>query len=347
MRLPPVECLDDVRAILADFPARNDDTARIAAAREPQLTKPEGSLGRLEDIAKWLSAWQGKHPPTLKKPAALIFAGNHGIAERGVSAYPSEVTAQMVTNFVAGGAAINQLCRAFEIDLRISEMALEEPTQDFLEAPAMEDDECAGAIAFGMSAVNGKTDLLILGEMGIGNTTAAAAICRALFGGTTADWVGPGTGVEGEALDRKVAVVAEGITRHEAALTDGLEVLRHFGGREMAAIAGAVIGARLRHIPVMLDGYVCCAAAAPLQTVHPGALDHCMVGHVSAEPAHEKLLGMIGHKGLLNLDMRLGEGSGAAVAVGLVKAAVACHTGMATFHEAGVTAKSDHVVHRD
>ncbi len=341
-KLPEINTLNDIRAILRDLPGPDDAAAKSAAAREPQLTKPEGSLGRLEELSKWLSTWQGAHPPRMKKTRCAVFAGNHGVASLGVSAFPSEVTYQMVANFRTGGAAINQLCKTFDIDLEVCEMALDVPTADFTQGPAMGDEECAEAMAFGMDMVKDKTDVLCLGEMGIGNTTSAAAICYALFGGKAAFWTGPGTGVEGEALGRKTAVVADSVMLHKPVMTDALEVLRYLGGRELAAIAGAVIGARLKGVPVLLDGYVSTAAAAPLQVFAPGALDHCKVAHNSVEPGHIKLAESINKRPLLNMGMRLGEASGAALAVGLLKSAVACHNDMATFAEAGVSGKSDH-----
>lgn len=338
-RLPAITTLDDVRTLLAALPGPDETAREKAAEREPQLTKPPGSLGRLEELSHWMCAWSGEHPPTLKRPRAHVFAGNHGVVAQGVSAYPSEVTVQMVANFKHGGAAVNQLCAAMGAELGVEEMDLANPTKDFTQAPAMEDEECASAIAFGMKVVENDSDVVCLGEMGIGNTTSAAAICHALYGGMAHDWVGPGTGVQGSALDAKTRVVADGVAKHKAAMTDGLEILRHVGGRELAAIAGAVIGARLKRVPVLLDGYVSTAAAAPLAAMLPGALDHCQVGHVSAEPAHCHLLERLGKKALLDFNMRLGEGSGAVLALGVLKGAVACHTGMATFAQAGVSDK--------
>jgi nicotinate-nucleotide--dimethylbenzimidazole phosphoribosyltransferase len=245
----------------------------------------------------------------------------------------------MVQNFIAGGAAVNQLCKAVDADLRVYEMSLERPTADFTRGPAMDEAECARAMAYGMMAVEPGLDVLCLGEMGIANTTAAAALCLALFGGTASDWTGPGTGVAGAALARKTEVVAAGVARHKGA-GDSLEILRCLGGLELAAIAGAIIAARFARTPVLLDGFACTAAAAALYAFDPRALDHCLVAHVSAEPGHRRLLDKIGKRPLLDLGMRLGEGSGATLAIGLLKAAVACHTGMATFAEAGVSGKT-------
>ncbi len=269
-----------------------------------------------------------------------MFAGNHGVAARGVSAYPAAVTAQMVQNFTAGGAAVNQLCKTVDADLRVYEMALEQPTADFTQGPAMTEEECARAMAYGMMAVEPGIDVLCLGEMGIANTTSAAALCLALFGGEAADWTGPGTGVAGAALASKIKVVAEGVARHKSASGDSLEVLRRLGGHELAAIAGAVLAARLARIPVVLDGFACTAAAAIVWALDRRALDHCLVAHVSAEPGHRRLLAKLGKSALVDFGMRLGEASGATLAVAILKAALACHTGMATFGEAGVSSKS-------
>ena len=340
MPVPPtIESLDDIRNLLRDLPGPDAMAAAAAAEREPRLTKPPGALGRLETLNAWLAAWQGRHPPTVETPQARVFAGNHGITAQGVSAYPSAVTAQMVANFAGGGAAVNQLCRTFGVDLTVEAMDLETPTRDFSQEAAMDEQTCAQAFATGMKAVNTKADVLCLGEMGIGNTTSAAAICHALFAGDAADWTGPGTGVEGAALDHKAQVVGQAVTHHKATMHDPIEVLRHLGGRELAAICGATVAARMARIPVVLDGYVCGAAAAVLAAFAPGALDHCQIGHASSEPGHRRLLEKLDKRPILDLEMRLGEASGAVLAVGILRAAVACHTGMATFDEAGVSDK--------
>ena len=330
---------EEIRRIVADWP-HADETARASVIeRDRKLTKPAGSLGRLETMAQWLASWQGKYPPTIERPRVAVFAGNHGIASRGVSAYPSDVTAQMVQNFIHGGAAINQICRIADAELRVYEMALEEPVGDFTAGPAMDEATCARAMAYGMMAVEPGIDLICLGEMGIGNTTSGAALAASLFGGDGAQWVGPGTGVEGAALAHKIAIVDQGLARHRprAASPDPLAMLAAFGGQEMAAITGAVIAARMARVPVLLDGYVSTVSASVLHAIQPGALDHCRVGHFSTEPGHKKLLDAMEKRPLLDVDMHLGEGSGAALAIPLLRAAVACHTGMATFDEAGVS----------
>jgi nicotinate-nucleotide--dimethylbenzimidazole phosphoribosyltransferase len=334
----PVASLAEIRALVGELPGADQPAEAAAAARERTLTKPAGALGRLETLAAWLAAWQGRHPPAIRRPRVAVFAANHGVAARGVSAYPAAVTAQMVKNFVAGGAAVNQICRAVDAELRVYEMDLATPTADFTAAPAMSDEECARAMAYGMMAVEPGIDLLALGEMGIANTTSAAALCLALFGGEAADWTGPGTGVAGDALARKRAVVTEGVALHgPGAAGDGLEILRRLGGFELAAIAGAILAARLARVPVLLDGFTATAAAASLTTLAPGLLDHCEVAHRSAEPAHAALCERLGKRPLLDLGMRLGEASGAALAIALLRAAAECHAGMASFESAGVS----------
>ncbi len=326
----------DIHNLLAMMPEA--DTAAIAAVklRDRELTKPPGSLGRLEALAEWLAAWQGRSPPSVTRPLVCIFAGNHGVVARGVSAFPASVTQQMLENFAAGGAAINQICATFDLGLKVFDLALDMPTGDFTTGYAMDEKSCVATMAFGMEAIAGGTDLLCLGEMGIGNTTSAAAIYAALYGGKVSHWVGRGTGVDDDGLARKVMAVELGLDLHRAWLKQPLEVLRRLGGREIAAVAGAILAARLQRIPVILDGYVVTAAAAVLHALEPSSLDHCIAGHLSAEGAHADVLARLGKPPLLSMDLRLGEGSGAALAAAMVKAAAACHSGMATFGQAGV-----------
>lgn len=328
---------DDIRQLVATLPGPSEGARDGALARQAQLVKPPGALGRLEDIAVHMAAWQGNSLPTVNRPMVAVFAATHGVADRGVSPYPGTVTKQMMATFTAGKAAVNQICASFDAGLRVFDLALDFPTPDITQAAALDEKACAATMAFGMEAIAGGSDLLCLGEMGIGNTTVAAAICHGLYGGAAEDWVGAGTGATGDVLARKVAAVRDAVALHGPHLGDPLEVLRRLGGREIAAIAGAIIAARHEKVPVVLDGYVVTAAAAVLHALNPAALDHCLAGHVSAEKAHRALLGRLGLVPVLDLGMRLGEGSGAALAVGVVKAAVACHRGMATFAEAGVS----------
>ncbi len=322
--------------ILQDLPAIDADARAQAIARDGQLTKPPGALGRLEELAAWYAGWRGDPRPQLTRPQIVIFAGNHGVTAQGVSAFPPEVTAQMVANFEQGGAAINQLARSFGARMDVHALSLDRPTEDFTQAPAMDEAAFVAALRAGWDAVDAKSDLLITGEMGIGNTTNAAAIALALFGGAAQDWTGAGTGVDAEGVALKCRVVTAGVARHADARDNGLEALRCLGGREIAAMAGAITRARTLRIPVILDGFICTAAAACLQAVSADALDHTVAGHQSAEAAHAALLTRIDKRPLLALDMRLGEGSGAALAIGVLKGAIACHSGMATFAEAGV-----------
>lgn len=330
---------DHFRKLMETLPDGDETSVAAARERELVLTKPPGALGRLEDMSSWVSSWQHAWPPRTDNCVVAVFAGNHGVVAKGVAPYPAEVTAQMVENFRAGGAAINQFCEVTGAGLKVIELALEIPTADITEAASMDERSCAATMAFGREAIAEGADILCLGEMGIGNTTIAAAIAHGLYGGKAEDWVGPGTGATGAVLEAKISAVTDAVELHRASLGDPFEVLRCLGGREFAAIAGAILAARYERIPVILDGYGTTAAAAVLHAMNPKALDHCIAGHVSAEPAHRKLLEILGLEPVLDLGLRLGEGTGAALALGIVKAAAAAHKGMATFADAGVQNK--------
>ncbi|NBQ51439.1 MAG: nicotinate-nucleotide--dimethylbenzimidazole phosphoribosyltransferase [Marivivens sp.] len=333
----PFSSLAEFRALLSAAPSLDSEAKAGAEERNGQLTKPPGALGRLEDLAIWYASWRANPRPSIENPQVIIFAGNHGVCARGVSAFPPEVTVQMVATFEHGGAAINQLSKAFGADMSVVSLSLDTPTADFTTAPAMTEDEVVDALVAGWTAVKDTSDLLVVGEMGIGNTTAAAAVAAALFGGDAADWTGRGTGVDDEGLNRKTSAVADGLALHADVIADPLEALRCLGGRELAAMAGAIARARNLRIPVILDGFICTASAAALECAVAGSLDHTVAGHVSAEGAHAKLLAHLKKAPLLNLGLRLGEGSGAALAIGVLKGAIACHSGMLTFAEAGVS----------
>lgn len=341
MTLPHVKNLDDIRAILKELPALDQEALQLAQEREPQLTKPAGSLGRLEEISHWMAAWQANYPPRVRSVHCNVYAGNHGVVAQGVSAYPAEVTKQMVQNFIDGGAAVNQLCASFEVDLQVHEMALDQPTNDMSQGPAMSDEDAAEAFFYGMTTVKDHTDLLCIGEMGIGNTTAAAAIAHGLYGEDAGLWVGRGTGIDDDTLSHKTKIVEQSVAANKEHIQDGLDVMRCLGGRELAAMAGAVLAARLKRVPVLVDGYVSTSAVAVLEATQAGALDHCKVAHQSVEPGHELICEKINQHPLLDLNMRLGEGSGAVLAVATVRAAVACHNDMATFGDAGVSTKGN------
>lgn len=331
----PFSTLDEFAAVMEGGTIPDDAAIKAAKARNAVLTKPPTALGRLEDVAIWYAGWRGEATPKITSPQVLVFAGNHGVVAQGVSAFPPEVTAQMVGNFAAGGAAINQLCAVAGASLEVIALDLETPTEDFTKAPAMSKGDLVKALQTGWNAVDPTADILVTGEMGIGNTTSAAAIAAALFGGEAVDWAGRGTGVDINGYERKIEAIEKGVALH--AVSSGLDVLRCLGGREIAAMAGAMVRARNLRIPVILDGFICTAAAACLHKANPTALDHCIAGHLSDENAHGRLLEKLGKRPLLDLGLRLGEGSGGALAINIVKAALACHSGMATFDQAGVS----------
>jgi len=331
--------LEALRAAATSLPQGSETAARAVAARQDTLTKPQGSLGRLETLVAWLARWQGRDMPKLDKVKVIVFAGSHGVTKQGVSAFPAEVTGQMVANFAGGGAAINQLARAAGAELAVIPLEIERPTGDFTQGPAMDAADFLAAVNAGYASVEAGTDLVCFGEMGIGNTTTAAAICAGLFGGDGAGWVGRGTGVDDAGLKRKADAIDRAMARHASRLDDPLGVAASVGGRELAAIMGATLKARQEGIPVLLDGFVCTAAVAPLARLDSNGLAHAVAAHVSAESGHRRLLEALCLPPLLDLGMRLGEGSGACLAVNIVRAALACHVGMASFAEAGVSDK--------
>ncbi len=333
----PIEfsSLEGVAALANTLPVADEAATAAARDRQNQLTKPPGSLGTLEDIAAFMAGWQGRARPEINHAQDVVFAGNHGICDQDVNPFPQAVTAQMVANFEHGGAAINQLCKANGAELSVVALDLDTPTRDFTQAPAMTEAETLAAMNAGAKAVREDADILLLGEMGIGNSTIAAALAAASFGGAPEDWVGAGTGSDAEGIALKARVIGEGLAAHGPSAP--LQALATFGGREQAAICGATLAARAANVPVLLDGYICTAAVAPLYAADARLLDHCLVGHASAEPGHRKLLDAMGKSPVLDFSMRLGEGTGAALALGIVRSALACHNGMATFAEAGVS----------
>jgi nicotinate-nucleotide--dimethylbenzimidazole phosphoribosyltransferase len=329
--------IDDYQRAIASLPDADAEAGQRARDRQGQLTKPPGSLGRLEELAIWMALWQGSEKPRINSPSCLIFAGNHGVASLGVSAFPAEVTAQMVGNFAAGGAAINQLTAAADISLDVIPLDLDNPTQDFTQGPAMGVDETLDAMSKGAAAIPRGADLILVGEMGIANTTVAAAVGLAVIGGSAENWVGPGTGVDAKGMRLKADVIAKGVAVNKDMLTDGLHVLAAVGGRELAAIAGVVLAARHRRLPVLLDGFISTASALPLLMDNDAAFDHCLISHKSQEPGHQLIIDKTGKAPLIDLGLCLGEGSGAATALPILRAAVRTHSDMATFAEAGVS----------
>jgi nicotinate-nucleotide--dimethylbenzimidazole phosphoribosyltransferase len=319
---------------LHDLPD-SDQAARAAVhERAAQILRPSGALAWLDDIAEWVAGWQRTPRPAVSRPAGLIFAADHGIAAAtGVSAYPTGITEAMFAAYQQGRSTISAFARLAGAHVDAVDVGIGRPTGDIRVEAALDAARFDAVTTTAFEAVDAlDCDLLVLGEMGIGNTTASAAIAAALAGGETAAWVGRGTGVDDEGLARKRRAVQESV-RRIAGITDPLEILREVGGAELVAIAAATVAARHRSIPVVLDGYVVTASVLPLHECEPRALDHCTVGHCSAEPGHRKLLERLGKRPLLDLDMRLGEGSGAMAAVPLIAMACAGITEVPTFAE--------------
>ena len=326
-----ISSLEMVTDFINAMPEKNKRIEAAARAYQDSLTKPQGSLGRLEELAVFLASWQGNEKPVLDRAQAIIFAGNHGIC----NPFPQEVTHLMVANFEAGGAAMNQLCALSGAELSVKPLSLDIPTHDFTQAEAMSMAELLDAMSIGAKAVDTDANMLLLGEMGIGNSTISSALSASIFGGSVSDWVGAGTGSDKTGIAHKINVIKAGLEKHGA--RSDLSALLAFGGREQAAICGAILAARAASIPVLLDGFICTAAAAPLYALSTKLLDHCLVGHKSSEPGHQKLLNAMNKTPILDLDMRLGEGTGAALALCILRGAIACHNQMATFSSAGIS----------
>ena len=332
----------------------NETVREAALARQGQLTKPPGSLGRLEAVAVTLAALQGRERPALDRVRIVVFAADHGVAAEGVSAFPREVTVEMIRNFSRGGAAIAVLAREQGAALEVVDVgAAHDPgpldgvvsarvaggSANLRREPAMSEAQLAAALAAGRAAVErgGALDLFIGGEMGIANTTSATAVACSLTGESPLTLAGPGTGLDAEGVGRKVAVIADACGLHRAAEGDGWESLRRLGGFEIAALAGAYIRCAQRGVPVLVDGFIAGAAALAAVKINPSVAPWLLYAHASAEPGHAVMMDALEAQPLLDLGMRLGEGSGAAVALATLKMAVALHNGMATFAEAGVS----------
>jgi nicotinate-nucleotide--dimethylbenzimidazole phosphoribosyltransferase len=322
-----------LRDAIADLPERDEASYAAVTERAANILRPAGALARLDEVAAWAAGWQRTPQPAVKRPAALIFAADHGVTAAGVSKYPTDVTGAMLAAYRAGKSTINAFAAVAGASVEAIDVGVGRPTGDIRYEPAMSPARFDEAVTAGRAAVDAlDADLLVLGEMGIGNTTAAAAVAAALGGGEVAAWVGRGTGVDDEGLQRKREAVREAVGRI-AGVIDPLEVLREVGGAELVAMAAAIVAARHRRLPVLIDGYVVTSAALPLVSLSSLALDHCLVGHCSAEPGHRRLLERLGKRPLLDLDMRLGEGSGAMAAVPLVAMACAGITEVPTFGE--------------
>lgn len=317
---------DDIRNLLGGLPPVDEEARAAAAARTASLALPEGSLGRMAELAEWVAGWAGMTQPAITRPLIAIFAGTHGLAAAMPGAEPN-ATHRLVELYAAGGGAVNQLALEAEAGLKVFDLALDMPVPDIRNGEALSEAACAATMAFGMESIAGGTDLLCLGAAGEGGRIAAAALMAALFGGAPGDWTSQDQN-NGSAFANEA--VAAALAAHEGHFADPLEALRRVGSRELAAIAGAILAARYQRIPVLLDGFVSCAAAAVLFRMAPAALDHCVAAHVSADPAHARLLAAIGKKPLLETGISLEEGAGAALGLAMVKSALAIHRGTAT-----------------
>ncbi|MEP9388389.1 nicotinate-nucleotide--dimethylbenzimidazole phosphoribosyltransferase [Mesorhizobium sp. KR9-304] len=320
---------DDFRTLMSALPKGDEAAANRVRTLFDTAEKPAGSLGRLEHIAAWLAKWSGRAPPAINRPAVAIFAGNHGVAARGVSPRPAEATARAVELCAAGGAAINQVCLAYDLGLKVFDLALHLPTGDITREAALDERDCAATMAYGMEAVAGGTDLLCLGDLGVGNSTVAAAILCMLYGGSAADWIGPGSGADAAMMQRKAEAVDAAVALHSAHAGDPFEILRRVGGREFAAIAGAIIAARAEKVPVLLDGHGAVAAACLLHAVNPAILDHCLLAQRQSDPGLARAVEQLGLVPIFDLGVAHGEGVGSALAAGVVKAAALISSGMA------------------
>lgn len=323
-----------IRDALGRLPEPDRTAAAQVRARADDILRPAGAFARLDDVAVHMAAWQRTATPAVERPAGVVFAADHGVAVGGdVSAYPTAVTAAMLDALDQKRATVSALAHSVGADLMAIDVGVGRPTGDIRVEPALTRERFAEVVRAAVAVVADlDADLLVIGEMGIGNTTVAAAVTHALLGGDASAWVGRGTGVDDAGLERKRAAVTAAAAR-VAGVDDPIEVLREVGGSELVAMAAAVVAARLRSIPVVLDGYVATAAVLPLHLAHPGALDHCLAGHCSAEQAHRALLERIGVAPLVDLGLRLGEGSGAMVAVPIVRMACAAVVDVPTFAE--------------
>lgn len=351
--------MTDLQTLLKRINAPDPALGALAQARLDRLTKPQGSLGRLEDLARRLVEITGQDPPVLRRAVIFTLAADHGVVAEGVSAYPQVVTAQMVENFLRGGAAINALARQAGADLVIADFGVATPlasgpglvvrrigpgTQNMARGPAMTREQALAAVEAGIRLVEAErcqgVDLIGTGEMGIGNTTAASAIAALLTGEPVEAVTGRGTGIDGEIWKRKVAVIRRAIEINQPDPGDGLDLLAKVGGFEIGGLAGVILAGAARRTPVLLDGFIAGAAALIAQVLKPEATHYLIATHCSAEPGHRAILARLGLEPYLNLGLRLGEGTGAALMVPMIRAALAIYTEMATFKSAGVSERA-------
>ncbi len=324
---------DELRREFASMSPPSEEAAAAATQRAASVLRPAGALAQLDELAVWVAGWQGTGEPIIEEPAVLVFAGDHGVAVEGVSAYPSDITAAMLAAVERGQASINALAGAVGASVRVIDVGVGSPTGNLRVEPALTPERFAVAFEAGRDAVRGTdTDLLVLGELGIANTTAAAAVTAAIIGGDVTGFVGRGTGIDDAGLATKVAVVQDALDR-VADVSDPLELFRELGGTELVAMAGAMVEARSRSIPIVLDGYIATAPALVLHAVEPGLVANIRAGHRSAEPGHGLALERLGLDPMLSMEFRLGEGSGAMAAVPLVILGCEVVSNVATFDE--------------
>lgn len=318
---------------LGSMPSPDTYCESLVRDRVNNILRPSGALKELDEVAIWVAQWQATTSPAVEKPAAIVFAADHGVAQHGVSAYPSDVTAAMLKAYREGKSTLSAFATVAGATVNAIDVGVGKPTNDIRFESAMSKMRLDDSLDAGRKAVEAvDADLLVIGEMGIGNTTVAAALATSLLGGLPSEWVGRGTGVDSDGFARKISAVELATSRIQTT-EEPLEILREVGGAELAAMVGAILAARMRRLPVVLDGYVVTTAALVLHKLEPTALDHCWIGHCSAEPGHRKVISHLGKPHLLDLNMRLGEGSGAMAAVPLIKMACLGVTDVPTFAE--------------
>jgi nicotinate-nucleotide--dimethylbenzimidazole phosphoribosyltransferase len=349
----------DPLEVAAQIQPLDEQVIALAKARQLQLTKPTGSLGRLEDIAVQIAGITGSVQPVIKRKAVVVMAADHGVAAEGVSAYPADVTPQMVLNFLHGGAAINALARQADAEVVVVDIGvaadLSHPqlfshkvaygTMNMLHGPAMTREQVLQALEVGISVceslVSRGVDLLATGEMGIGNTTAASAIVACLADVPVKLVTGRGTGISNEQLAHKISVIERAIAQNQPDVTDPLDVLAKVGGLEIAGLVGVMLAAAAHRVPIIIDGFISGAAALVAFRINSLIRDYFFAGHVSVERGHQVMLEQMQLTPLLNLQLRLGEGTGAVLAMHIIEGALRTHSEMATFSEAGVSDRDD------
>lgn len=324
--MPDGNPFDDIRALITKMPSSSQETRNNVAKVLETFKGPRKPVGDMDEVAKWLAGWQGAAVPSVKRPLIAVFAGSHAAANHVNEADAVSQAKERVKIVSEGAAGVRGMAASMQAAFKVFEMGLEYPAADFTQEASLSARDCAAAIAFGMEVVAEGADIIVLGNAGYGSATAAAAIAWALYGGSPEYW----SGGEGEAARRRVAAVEAGAERHKDTLGDPLEILRCFGGRDIAGMVGAILAARHQSIPIVLDGFVVCIAAAVLHEINPEAIDHCIAGHLSSEPGHGALLDRLDMDPLLDLGIGLGDGSGGVLALGVIRSISAAVETLAT-----------------